>query len=199
MKTVVSYYGIEIKRNDTCCCPFHNDKHPSAKLYSKAFHCFTCNIHYDIIGFVVEYLGLNSQYEGLQRLNEDFHLGFEFRKSKMTSNQRIYNEQSEILSIKKRNSKMFDEWEEKSWQTLHNYLWFMRSWYEKYKPKSESDSIDNKFHIAVKEFPTAESLSMDWIEMTNDEKLLWKNQIHQMQIFLDKYKEKPESTENPCT
>lgn len=60
IRTVAEYYGIEIKRNNTCLCPFHDDHHPSAHIYPNAFHCFTCNVHYDILGFVMELSGLSA-------------------------------------------------------------------------------------------------------------------------------------------
>lgn len=81
IRTVAEYYGIEIKRNHTCLCPFHNDHHPSAHIYPNAFHCFTCNVHYDILGFVMELFGL-SAIDAAKKLNDDFNLGIRFGHKK---------------------------------------------------------------------------------------------------------------------
>jgi DNA primase len=67
IRTVVEQYGIEVRRNNTCLCPFHADHHPSAYIYPNAFHCFTCNVYYDSIGFVMELFGL-SALEGIKEI-----------------------------------------------------------------------------------------------------------------------------------
>lgn len=77
IRTVAEYYGIEIKRNHTCLCPFHDDHHPSAYIYPNAFHCLTCNVHYDILGFVMKLFGL-SAIDAAKKLNDDFNLGIRF-------------------------------------------------------------------------------------------------------------------------
>lgn len=41
MKEVLDKYGIKTIRN-SFCCPFHNDKTPSAKCYAKTYYCFAC-------------------------------------------------------------------------------------------------------------------------------------------------------------
>lgn len=84
IRTVAEYYGIEIKRNNTCLCPFHDDHHPSAHIYPNAFHCFTCNVHYDILGFVMELSGL-SAIDAAKKLNDDFNLGISFGHKKRVS------------------------------------------------------------------------------------------------------------------
>lgn len=40
------YYGLT-PRNGKVCCPFHADKTPSMKVYSKKAHCFGCGWHGD--------------------------------------------------------------------------------------------------------------------------------------------------------
>lgn len=38
------------------CCPFHDDRNPSAAVYldTKLFHCFTCEITYPMVRFVMK-------------------------------------------------------------------------------------------------------------------------------------------------
>lgn len=42
MRDVLDKYNIK-NYNGKFCCPFHNDKHPSAKAYKNNYFCFTCN------------------------------------------------------------------------------------------------------------------------------------------------------------
>ena len=41
MNDILKYYNIKRVRN-MFCCPFHNDKTPSAKAYEKTYFCFGC-------------------------------------------------------------------------------------------------------------------------------------------------------------
>lgn len=41
MKKILNEYNIKTVR-DMFCCPFHNDKNPSAKMYHNSFYCFAC-------------------------------------------------------------------------------------------------------------------------------------------------------------
>ena len=41
MADVLKEYGIKRTRG-MFCCPFHNDKTPSAKCYKKTYYCFAC-------------------------------------------------------------------------------------------------------------------------------------------------------------
>lgn len=73
MKDIVDKYGYKI-RNNMICCPFHNDKTASMRIYDKSFYCFGCNKTGDIIQFV-EYLFNLSFKEAMQKINLDFGLG----------------------------------------------------------------------------------------------------------------------------
>lgn len=101
IRTVAERYGIRIKRNNTCLCPFHDDHHPSAHIYLNAFHCFTCNVHYDILGFVMELFGL-SAIDAAKKLNDDFNLGISFGYEKEYHKPK-YSEAAEIQKIKRKN------------------------------------------------------------------------------------------------
>ena len=74
MEDIIKHYGIKHNRKKISC-PFHGvDKPPSAQIYDKAFHCFTCGKHLDVIGFVEEYFNLDFK-EAMQKINIDFGLG----------------------------------------------------------------------------------------------------------------------------
>lgn len=52
MREVVERYGIRIKHDGMCCCPFHGEKHASMKIYKDSFHCFACGANGDIFTFI---------------------------------------------------------------------------------------------------------------------------------------------------
>lgn len=72
MREIAERYGIKVKRDGMCCCPFHGEKHPSMKIYNDSFHCFACGKNGDIFTFVQEiehcdfktaFLSLGGTYE----------------------------------------------------------------------------------------------------------------------------------------
>ena len=67
------YYGIETKGNEMCRCPFHDDRHPSMKLYEDHYHCFGCNAHGDVIDLVGRLFGLTAM-QAAKKICEDFGL-----------------------------------------------------------------------------------------------------------------------------
>ncbi len=63
-------YGYKVDRHGKMCCPFHQDKHPSAKADDR-FHCFVCNIDEDAIGFTARLFDL-TLYAAAQKLASDY-------------------------------------------------------------------------------------------------------------------------------
>lgn len=51
MDVVLAHYGIDQKRG-FALCPFHNDRHPSMRIYRDGFYCFVCGTGGDTIRFV---------------------------------------------------------------------------------------------------------------------------------------------------
>ncbi len=66
-------YGWKVTRDNRCCCPFHNDHHPSMKLNDDYFYCFTCQESGDVTKLTAQLLGL-SQYDAAKKLATDFQL-----------------------------------------------------------------------------------------------------------------------------
>lgn len=198
MRDVVEHYGIEIKRNNTCLCPFHDDHHPSAHVYPKAFHCFTCNLHYDVLGFVMALFCL-SALDAAKKLNDDFHPGINFGYEKEYHKPK-FSEDAQVREIQRKKRERFEKWEQEAWQTIHDYLWFMRNWFEKYKPSPDDTYINERFHIANVEYRHAEEFSIDWIQQfSNEDKVEWKWVVDKMRKFLDEHEENPQNPESPRT
>lgn len=54
MRDVLSKYGVSVNRNGMCCCPIHQERHPSMKVFKDGYKCFACNSNGDIFKFVQE-------------------------------------------------------------------------------------------------------------------------------------------------
>lgn len=101
MNDIIQKYGIKHNRKKISC-PFHGlDKHPSAQIYDKYFHCFSCGEHLDVIGFVEKYFRLDFK-EAMQKINLDFNLD-------LKSNTKIDNKKiQKIQEKRKENERLFN-------------------------------------------------------------------------------------------
>ena len=119
MREVLLHYGYETNRAKFICCPFHNEKTPSMKVFEKDFHCFGCGEHGDVITFVQKLFNLSFQ-ETLKKIDIDFGLNLygyktfeELRKSHYQTKQLQAKRERE--KAEKENADMeywaaFDEW-----------------------------------------------------------------------------------------
>lgn len=73
-------YGLKVKRNGFTNCIFHNDKHPSMKLYKDHYHCFSCGAHGDVTSFTAQLFEL-SQLDAARKLAEDFNIKCNFKNT----------------------------------------------------------------------------------------------------------------------
>ena len=60
----------------TACCPFHNERNPSFKVYEDHYHCFGCGEHGDHVDFVQKLYGV-SNIEAAKKISHDFGLGLD--------------------------------------------------------------------------------------------------------------------------
>ena len=68
---VLQHYGLKPNKNDMLCCPFHEDKEPSMKIYPKTetFNCFGCKANGDTIEFI-QLKEKCSKHEALKKATE---------------------------------------------------------------------------------------------------------------------------------
>ena len=123
MIDICKTYGFNIQRGNFICCPFHNEKTPSLKLYdgNRGFYCFGCGEHGSVIDFVMRYFGLDFQ-SAIIKLNDDFRLGLPIgkkidRRTQLEMNKAAFERKRKIESEKKRQEQIendywtaFDEW-----------------------------------------------------------------------------------------
>jgi len=69
--SVLHHYGLKTDKHDMLVCPFHEDKSPSLKIYTKTntFHCFGCGATGDGIQFI-ELFSKLTKHEAILRAKE---------------------------------------------------------------------------------------------------------------------------------
>ena len=80
MPDVAKFYGLQISRSGMACCPFHEERTPSLKVYEDHFYCFGCGATGDCTGFVATLFGI-TQFEAAKKISYDFVLIFSIGKS----------------------------------------------------------------------------------------------------------------------
>lgn len=120
---VLSAYGIETNSKGFACCPFHNEKTASFKVYDgdRGYYCFGCGESGDVITFVQKFFNITFN-EALQKLNQDFGLGFSigekltYRK-RLEMSKRAYDfkkskesEKQELDRLKQDRENLLSEW-----------------------------------------------------------------------------------------
>ena len=124
-------YGMTVQRNGMALCPFHNDTHPSMKLYDDHFYCFACGAHGDVIDLTAKLLGLNFK-EAVHRLAVDFGISPNDDPPAAVMPQRPHVSQfrrDELLCL----------------STLTEYERLLRFWKQEYAPSVPDASIDDRF------------------------------------------------------
>ena len=135
MISVAERYGISVHRNKFINCIFHNDKHPSMKLYKDHYHCFSCGAHGDVISFTAQLFSL-SQYEAAKRLAADF--GISNDKKSFAPKQRLYITENIARTL------------------LSDYISVMVSNRDKYCPCSPDEDLHPLYVESIKLLPLYE-------------------------------------------
>lgn len=75
IRRAAEFYGYPVDRQGRCLCPFHQDRHPSMKIYPHdgGYYCFACGEGGDVVTFVSRLYGLRNE-EAAKKLIEDFSL-----------------------------------------------------------------------------------------------------------------------------
>lgn len=138
-------YGLPVQRNGMALCPFHNDTHPSMKLYDDHFYCFACGAHGDVIDLTSRLLGV-SFVEAVHRLEADFGISPNDDPPAAAKPPRPYLSQfrrDELLCL----------------STLTEYERLLRLWKQLYAPRVPDAPIDDRFVEACQMLETIEYLA----------------------------------------
>ncbi len=85
IKTVLEHYNLEVGKNNQLCCPFHDDKTPSLKIYpeTNTYNCFGCGANGDVIQFIQDKENL-TKHEALKKATELIRTTIDVRKAPST-------------------------------------------------------------------------------------------------------------------
>lgn len=120
-------YGIPVRRNGMCLCPFHNDKNPSMKV-DQRFHCFGCQADGDVIDFTAKLFGLTVK-EAAMKLAADFGVSYDARGHDPPVKKPVKPKIREELRQRQAEQKCF--------RAYAGYLHLLEDWKERYAPKPE--------------------------------------------------------------
>ena len=102
MREIVERYGIRVKRDGMCSCPFHGaDKHASMKIYKDSFHCFACGKNGDIFTFV-------QNMDNCDFKTAFYSLGGEYQKPTKASRTALYRLEKAKIKRQKEEQKRKD-------------------------------------------------------------------------------------------
>lgn len=155
---VVESYGIQVRHNGMCCCPFHHDKTPSMKVDEKRFHCFGCGEGGDVIQFVARYFDL-SRYEAAKKLSEDFCVSYDRWKPECDENGKPIKPKPRPKS----SEQIYREKEHYFFREISDYYHRLKEWKEIYKPTSMDTKWDDHFVEALNFIPTLERIMDEFL------------------------------------
>ena len=127
-RMAAEHFGLNVSRNGMVCCPFHDDQHPSMKLYEDHYHCFGCQANGDVIAFTSKLFGI-TPLEAAQELAADF--GIREGRPSVLAKLKMYTTQVE-------NEKL-------CFRVLSEYLHILQDWKKKYAPQTPGDDSDDRF------------------------------------------------------
>lgn len=138
LRELVKFYGLDVDRGGFACCPFHNERNPSFKVYEDHYHCFGCGEHGDHVDFVQKLYGITN-IEAAKKISHDLGLGLEQGNFAVPEKRRpaINND----ISV----------WRNDSLKILTEYKKLLEKWSEVYVPRSPIDKIDERYIESIHE------------------------------------------------
>lgn len=140
---VAKYYGIELNKQNKCCCPFHTEKTPSFSISRKKqmFHCFGCGVGGDVISLTQKLFDLSS-IRAAEQLNSDFNLGLNMKPHKPTAAER---QEQAVRNQRKAITEMWEEWKDSAIKSVIKYIKLLERWQRQYEPKSINEAYHTLF------------------------------------------------------
>ena len=142
-------YDLPVNRSGMACCPFHNDRTPSMKLYPDHFHCFGCGQTGDVIDLTAQLTGQNAR-DAAGRLATDF--GIPMQTGEDTAPR-------PAKEIPYHLTRQFRESERLCFSVLTDYLHLLRGWKVRCAPNAPDESLDDRFVEACQMLDTIEYLA----------------------------------------
>lgn len=157
MRTVAEHYGFTPNRAGFICCPFHNEKTASLKIYpdGRGWYCYGCGAGGDVIDFVKRLFDINYS-QAIIRLDCDFGLGLPLGKKP------TIRERREMIAQRKKQEADREAKEREGEELFEIYLDALKrfselnSWLKKYRPTTEDEDLHPLFVEALKFIEAAE-------------------------------------------
>lgn len=137
MQDVAKFYGLQMNRSGMACCPFHEDRTPSLKVYDDHFYCFGCGATGDCTGFTAKLFGL-TQIEAAKKISYDFGLNPFNGAIAVPVNPRLKSEND------------FHIWLRNANLAVSEYLCKLYEWRKVYAPKSQWEQLHPLFVESLK-------------------------------------------------
>lgn len=138
-------YGIRVKRNGMCRCPFHDDSTPSMKL-DRRYYCFGCGATGDVIDFVSQLRGIGSK-EAAILLAQDFAIPYEDSAGKTNRPRQQNTDEQNYQHMERYCSRV-----------LLDYYQLLCRWKEDYAPKTPENGYHPRFVEALQKLSLVEYL-----------------------------------------
>ena len=135
-RELVQYYGLNVNRGGFACCPFHDERTPSFKVYEDHYHCFGCGEHGDHVDFVQKIYGI-SNIEAAKKIDRDFGLGL-FNKDFAVPVKPVLNQRNDLKN-----------WLKNAEKAITDYVTLLKHWEKIYCPRSPIDEVDPRYLEAV--------------------------------------------------
>ncbi len=177
MQELAKFYGLQISRSGMACCPFHDDKTPSLKVYADHFYCFGCGESGDGAAFVAKLFSI-SQLEAARKISYDFGL-------------RLFEQEIAIpVQMRANPDAEYFRWLNNAESTVSQYLDKLYKWREMYKPTNSLAPFHPRFSESLQKTSYLEYLDEILGYGTDSEKREMfrqnRNDIKRIQQRLDK-------------
>ena len=146
IKSIAEMYGLEIKHNGMCCCPFHDEKTPSMKLYERdnKYYCFGCGKSGDGIDLCAGLTGLSPK-DAAKEIDKAFGLGlYSEQISKAAFSSEIVTRQNEKAA-----KAAEEEWLRSAYIVVSEYYKVLNKWESTHRPKTPDEPPDTYFTEAL--------------------------------------------------
>ena len=161
MRELLSHYGYEPNKAKFICCPFHNEKTPSMKIYEKDYHCFGCGANGDTISFVQQLFGLSFP-DTLKKIDIDFGLNL-YGEHTFDEIRRSHYKQKQIKAERERKKREKEQAEEEYWKVVDEWKRLDDN-KRKYAPKTMEEEWHPLFVEALQKLAYQEYL-LDIVEI----------------------------------
>lgn len=157
IREVAEHYGFHPDRAGYICCPFHQEKTASMKLYDGqgGFHCFGCGAGGSAIDFVMRLFDIPFR-QAVLRINTDLALGLTWDRPAPAA-------QAAVQAARRREAQRGAELarlEDRYWELAaeHRYWWEVLKYFAPTREDIEAGYVHPLYLEAVKEQPYLEYL-----------------------------------------